>query len=257
MILIFSASAIVSNERANRTSSTLEIDPAQADDRDDEGLEEDEELSEITEIFSSITETINSLFRFSIIIRNNTNRDRYAKATAASLADPIQDYFDINHVREKFPALEAKGKKWLISRLGKAITQRRQYLKYCREHNQKTSVDLVTPNFDSLPKDTEAMPMQPAVKAPTLSGMSTLSKPPSTLAQTQASTLILNSSQNVDEEAPEDSQSQTSYATSNEEDSTSSVLHVVQLEDVSKGLDHFVCPYCWQIQAITTQRAWK
>ena len=257
MMLIFSASAIASNERANRTSSTLEVGPAQADDGNDEGLEDGEELSEITEIFSSIIETINSLFRFSIIIRNNTNRDRYAKATIASRGDPIQDHFDIQHVREKFPALEAKGKEWLINRLGKAITQRRQYLKYCREHHQKTSVDLITPKLESLQKDAEVTPMQGATKAHTVSGMSALSKPPSTLAQTQASTLILNSSQNVEEEVPEDSQSQTSYATSNEEDSSSSVLHVVQLEDVSKGLDHFECPYCWQILAITTQRAWK
>ena len=99
--------------------------------------------------------------------------------------------------------------------------------------------------------------MQPATKAHTLSGISTLSKPPSTLAQTQASTLILNSSQTVEEDVPEDSQSQTSYATSNEEESSTSVLHVVQLEDVSKGLNHFECSYCWQIQAITSQRAWK
>ena len=69
-------------------------------------------------------------------------------------------------------------------------------------------------------------------------------KPTSTLGPTQASTLILNSAQTVEEEVPEESQSQTSYATSNEEDADSSILHVVQLEDVSKGQDYFECHHC-------------
>lgn len=201
----------------------------------------------------SIQDAINNLFRYSIIIRNNTNRDRYAKASAAALSAPFNDEFDISHVWHKFPTLKSKKYEWLIERLGKAITQRRQYLRYCRVHRDKTWQDpepkpmLLRPEF-SLPK-------APNMLIP--SGRSDFSKPTSTLAPTQASTLLLTSAQIIEEEMLDDAQSQTSYATSTDEESTSHKLNVIELEDVSKGLRHFECPYCWQIQASRSQKSWK
>lgn len=86
---------------------------------------------------ASINDALNNLFRYSIIIRNNTKRDRYVKAAAAVGSSPFDESFDISHVEHKFPALGRKHDRWLINRLGRAITQRRQYLKYCREHHNK------------------------------------------------------------------------------------------------------------------------
>lgn len=256
------ATSILSNRRENRTGSVTDtlkeadagLDPVDTD-TDGRGSDGDEEASEIQEIFESIADSINSLFRFSIIIRNNTNRDRYAKAAIAAAGSLYDDKYDTNHVREKFPALE-KGKEWLIARLGKAITTRRQYLRYCREHHLKLARQAEeTLEQEDAYKEALA-PM--ATRALTAAGLSSLSKPTSTLAPTQASTLMmLNPGQTVEEDSSEEAQSQTSYATSHEEDPSSSKLHVVPLEEVSKGLKHFECPYCFQIQAITTQKAWK
>ena len=260
MLLILTAHSILSNEKTNRTSFSIDPEPTARDglcrqgDEADDTQYDGEELSEIQEIFKSIAETINSLFRFSIIIRDNTNRDRYALASAAALRNPFDDKFDINHVSEKFPILQGNGKGWLIERLGQAITQRRQYLRYCREHHHKTSRES-EPEVRYAPDNVNLL--LPPKSAPTLSGASALSKPASTLAPTQASTLILNAVQNVEEDLPEETQSQTSYASSTEEDSSSGTLHIIKLEEVSKGLKHFECPYCWRIQVITTQRAWK
>jgi hypothetical protein len=214
-----------------------------------------EELSEIREIFESITDAINNLFRLSMIIRNNTGRDRYAKAAAAAQNVPFDDRPDISHVEHKFPALKSKGKEWLIARLGKAITQRRQYLRYCREHHDKISRSAhPEPQPQTVPS-TETK--QEVIIGISMHAKSTFSKPTSTLAPTQASTLLLTSDQIPQEDPPEDAQTQTSYATSREEENSNTKLSVIKLEDVSGGLGHFECPYCWQIQASKTQKSWK
>jgi len=257
------ACSILSNARENRIGSALEARGLDLNghlvtncaDEDILMPSGDEEISEIKEIFESITDAINNLFRLSMIIRNNTSRDRYAKAAAAALSVPFDDKFDISHVEHKFPALKSKGKEWLIVRLGKAITQRRQYLRYCREHHDKISREHhPTPR----PQIIQPSEIKPEIVAGlTADARSAISKPTSTLAPTQASTLLLTSDQ-IPEEGPLDnSQSQTSYATSNEEDISSHKLRVIKLEDVSRGVSHFECPYCWQIQANKSQKSWK
>jgi hypothetical protein len=256
-----SAATIISNSTENRTCLVNEIAQERNDDLDfpkihiHAGSDDGAVASEIQEIYKSIADSINSLFRLSIIIRNNTSRDRYTKATAAGSSPPFDASYDVNHVRQKFPCL-GKGKEWLVTRLGKAITTRRQYLRYCREHHQKIAKEPEDiPAQGKSDKDTIA----PATTgAHTAGGFSGLSKPTSTLAPTQASTLLmLNPGQTLDEEPPNEVQSHTSYATSYEEDSSNNNLHVAALEDISKGLKHFECPYCFQIQSITTQKAWK
>ncbi|KAL9068762.1 MAG: hypothetical protein Q9161_005965 [Pseudevernia consocians] len=94
------------------------------------------ETSEFSEIFGTVKDTITSLMQTSIIIRNATPRDRYIRAQT-SAKDPFLESFDIAHVGHKFPKIDSEGREWLKRRLGKAIAQRRQYLKYCREHNDK------------------------------------------------------------------------------------------------------------------------
>lgn len=90
-----------------------------------------------------------------------------------------------------------------------------------------------------------------------LSPRSDLFKPPSTLAHTQASTLVLTAGEIIEEELVTDTLSQTSYATSMDEGGGSAKLHVIPVEDVAKGLAHFECIYCWQIQKAQGQKAWK
>lgn len=260
-LLILEAFSILSNERENRTSLPIEADGHVFDSHATHGGDhtpmpgDEEEISEIREIFESIIDAINSLFRLSTIIRNNTGRDRWAKAATAALTLPFNSQFDVDHVHHKFPALNSKGKKWLVARLGKAITQRRQYLRYCREHHDKTSRE-----YEPAPKPEvfpSAPPRQEAIVNLAADAQSAFSKPTSTLAPTQASTLLLTNDPLPLEEFREDTKSQTSYATSNNEDSSSSTLDVIKLEEVSRGLSHFECPYCWQIQTSKTQKAWK
>jgi hypothetical protein len=241
------AISIISHQRDNRTG----VLPNELGSSDDDG---EEEISEIREILESIDDAISNLFRFSILLRNHTNRDRYAKANAAG-GSPFNDWFDICHVDHKFPALRRAGKEWLIERLGKGITQRRQYLRYCREHREKTSTDRSS-QIDQTPQ--RVLLAVPHVQSgQVLPPRSEFSKPPSTLAHTQASTFVSMTGEANEEELADDTQSQTSYATSIDEGSKNVHLRVIPIEDVSMGANHFECIYCWQIQIARSQKSWK
>ncbi|KAH6719114.1 hypothetical protein BKA61DRAFT_473803, partial [Leptodontidium sp. MPI-SDFR-AT-0119] len=158
-------------------------------------------------------------------------RDRYAKAAAAAITNPFNDQFDICHVEHKFPTLRKRNDRWLIDRLGRAVTQRRQYLKYCREHHDKTA-------------------KEPPSAEPGTLVMRNLE------ASSQMPTTLIPSARMI-EEVVEDTQSQTSYATSTDEENSNATLSVIKLEEVSKGFKQFECPYCWQIQTARNQKAWK
>jgi hypothetical protein len=60
----------------------------------------------------------------------------------------------------------------------------------------------------------------------------------------------------VEEEIPDDAQSQMSEATSMAEDE-SNRLRVESLDDVSKGIIPFECHYCFGIHNIKRERAWR
>lgn len=244
MILDFAdhiAAAILSNSRQNRVSAGS-------------AASDSEEVSELHEILESINDGIGQLFRFSILLRNNTTRDRYSKSNLAGTNSSFNNQFDVSHVAHKFPCLASKP--WLIDRLGKAISQRRQYLRYCREHRDKTFKDhkpdsgLQTGRqlLSSVPY-TPTQQLQPS--------RSVASGPVSTLAHTQASTLVLITDKLTDEEFDDDTQSRTSYATSVDETIAVSNLHVVPIESISQGSAHFECVYCWQIQSMKNQKVWK
>lgn len=164
----------------------------------------------------------------------------------------------------KFPRLYRDDREWLRQRLGKAITQRRQYLRYCREHREKLSKIPETPNTTealSKPKTSSTFlgvqEQQPEVVS---DAQTVVSRPTSTLAPTTASTVVpakLDHLEKLEEQNEDDNRSQTSYATSVNEDENDNRLSVVRLEEVAGTAQSFECPYCWTIQRINNQRAWR
>ena len=198
----------------------------------------------------------------SIIIRNATPRDRYTKAQS-STKNPFLESFDIAHVGHKFPKVDSQGREWLKRRLGKAITQRRQYLKYCREHHDKFSqrtehVDLSPESKDLFHESGPRLGSQ--IEASTIRGVQTGHT--SVLASTVASTLQpprLGDTGGVPEgdgTDVSDSYSQTSYATSVHDNESESRLHAPSLKDIS-SFSPFECPYCWNLQEISSEKVWR
>jgi hypothetical protein len=214
-------------------------------------------MSEIKELFGSAAETTTSLFKMSIIIRRATSRDRYDKAAVAT-GDPFDGQFDISHVGHRFPRVHQT--EWLETRLGRAITQRRQYLRYCREHHEKLSKkpaarEVTQSNLENEKRTAVLDIRDKQISRDTESHSSGL-RPTSTLAPTNASTFVQASLDRLIEVSDED-RSQTSYATSVDEGDIDSELQIIPLSEVATGGSPFECPYCWSILHIKKERSWR
>lgn len=82
------------------------------------------------------------------------------------------------------------------------------------------------------------------------------SRPPSTIALTNASTLNVAALKSLDE-VPDEAQSQTSYATSLGADEDTVCLRVPTMPESAKSGLPFECHYCWTIQTVPNSRMWK
>jgi len=117
-------------------SNVSNLDSEEEESDQDEG--DEESTSTLQELFKAILASILSLMKLSILIRSSPNRDDYIKA--ASRYNTWSASPDIGHVRDKYGT--ARGSEpWLLDRLGKTITRRRQFLKYRIEHHEKMTVE--------------------------------------------------------------------------------------------------------------------
>lgn len=206
-----------------------------------------------------MAETISSLFRLSIIIQRASPRDRFTKALA-SVKEPFDSSYDIAHVGQKFPRLRTDGCRWLMERLGKAITQRRQYLRYCREHREKKAKLESPQNLDKTNEDhlSSREMLAVAQKPIHLETQSFVSgQNPATSSIPTAATTLRVDQLEVAERLSDDAISKTSLATSVEDNTASNPLRIARLEDVSRGTKTFECPYCRTIQTPKSQSHWR
>jgi hypothetical protein len=220
------------------------------DEFDEFSDDESDDLCEALELFENIKDIIASLFRLAVMIRNSTTRDRFAQASGSR--EPFMGQFDIAHVSEKFPKLNTDSKQWLKERIGKAVTQRRQYLRYTKDHRYKLGKE-------------PAELWKPAIEAPkatihllagSQAARTNTSKPVTTLADTTASTLFLQEATQVDVDF-RDNQSQTSFAFSQGGEENQDSLQLPRLSEVSNKQASFECPLCWTIQTIRRESAWR
>ncbi|KAI0147030.1 hypothetical protein GGR57DRAFT_282123 [Xylariaceae sp. FL1272] len=92
--------------------------------------------STLERVATSVCIIIDCLFCLSISIHNPAPHDRFI---SSKLTDTSHfEHHDISYVRDKFPGAEY----YLIERLGKAISRRRQYFKYRQSHREKLSAGL-------------------------------------------------------------------------------------------------------------------
>ncbi len=217
------------------------------------------EISEFSEIFGTVKNSITSLMQTSIIIRNATPRDRFVKAQSSG-EHPFLESFDIAHVGHKYPKVDSEGREWLKRRLGKAIAQRRQYLKYCREHHDKYFQK--TEDLDTSPESRHPVYELGPMSGSLYEAGTVKSEPASALAPTDASTLqpsrleVAGSMTKGDAEDLSDGYSQTSYATSIQDSTDERKLHPPSLNDITSTFP-FECPYCWTLQEFRQENSWR
>ncbi|KAK3073076.1 hypothetical protein LTR53_005653 [Teratosphaeriaceae sp. CCFEE 6253] len=240
-------------------SHTAECD-ARADLLEDEGL-----LLEMADLgtsqdcqeswlVASVADTITRLFKLSHLLAKFTSTDRFTKAESAKLPqlDPLHD---VARMQDKFSTCQAPG--WLLSRLGRANTKRRQALLYCREHRDKIAgpptkqirrlSGLLDPGHDT------SLARQ-ALSEYTAEMKTQISHP--SAIQTTASTLKPMESVPIDDGFDE-SRSLSTVATSLAGADSRYALRVPRLEDVATVSEHFQCPLCCTIQRLNGQLSWR
>ena len=151
-------------------------------------------------------------------VRNSTWNNRYTKSVAFDTSH-FQPY-DIEHVGQKFP----EAQKFIIDRLGKAISRRRQYLKYREEHAFKLAFY----------KEEHGSTVAPS--------------------ETTASAYDEHFDKEVVTQKDEDMQSETSYATSLSR-STNSRMPRIPKEAANE--QPFECPFCHTIAVVKDMHGWK
>jgi hypothetical protein len=264
----FVASLIVSGEKPNEVWQPLVVssDDLACDSSSDSSSSSSntagnlagEETSEIQELFSAVVGANTSPFKLSMVIRSSPPRDSYNKAASIY---PYDTKYDIGHVWEKYPAARERNL-WLIDRLGKAITRRRQYLRYREEHRGKLSG--TCKRSENEPESQRDLPQADTASRPEHPPPRDIfgSMAPSTLAPTTATTYVANEPVQV-ENFSDGGGSQTSYATTAvSEDASNNISIPPPPEKSTDGMRFeygkpFECPYCYTIQIVANRSAWK
>ncbi|KAI5810617.1 hypothetical protein BZA77DRAFT_361001 [Pyronema omphalodes] len=113
------------NDPESSEQDATDTDPDSSDDEPEEDV--------ITATADEVGHSISSLFRLTANIQNLASRDRMERIEKIDVS--AFGPFDINHVRDKYGLGEDA--QYLIERLGKANTKRRQLLKYNEQHHDK------------------------------------------------------------------------------------------------------------------------
>ena len=220
---------------------------------DDEGptgavTTETEELSEAFEVFQTTQTMISCLFRLSHIIRKATKRDRYA-TSSRKREDPYDERLDIAHVGHKYPKLHETP--WLEARLGRAITRRREAIRYSKEHHHKLARGVEQFELDQAPIEHAENPtLVPDREKPSSeSRVNPSYQLQSSLGSTKASTLdpdkVVILYEKATEDVVEDQATDSSYATTEVAAEGEGALRIPPIPDEGEEGKEFLCPYCW------------
>ena len=216
-------------KRLGEARSFIQNDTVDGDDEDVESLqgsssEDEEPQSETQQLQRSVATIINCLFQMSMLVRKPAQHDLRIASRKADVAH--FEHFDHNHVRDKYPGADDL----IVSRLGRAITRRRMYLKYRERHAMKLKQGINT-----------------AVGV----------KDNATSAGALSETVVTDAlSRNIEfqDNASDSGISRTSYAPTL---MSGGNITIPAPPKASKGGEPFECPYCRFIINAQSTRSWN
>ncbi|RMZ79301.1 hypothetical protein DV737_g3445, partial [Chaetothyriales sp. CBS 132003] len=133
---------ICSDDFSDDDESDLILTPDTVEDEDDPN----ELITESRDLHLSVNESITSLLRLSIQVHASSRKAKFARSSVDQVYSIAPD---TNHARDFFPF--ASSNEPLITKLGKANAQRRQWLQYRWRHREKLSVDLSGQKEEPIP----------------------------------------------------------------------------------------------------------
>ncbi|KIX08476.1 uncharacterized protein Z518_03132 [Rhinocladiella mackenziei CBS 650.93] len=216
-------------ERLRRTLEDANEFLTEGEEEHENMLVDDEEETELQQIYRGLVNTIDCLFQLSMTIRRPASHDRLLgiKKLDAVIFEP----FDRNHVVNKHPNADSI----IVDRLGAAISRRRAALKYRERHHAKLGKGIERTVDDR--NDRSAWDDGDEHH----------------LSETIA-TDFQESHIDFEETASNSGASQTSYAPSLWE--SSDKITVPHPPRDSAGGQPFKCPYCFFIITVSNRRSW-
>ena len=204
-----------------------------------------------------IQQAVDCLYRASMDLRRQKTVNRYDKCSDIDMS--FFEPFDVSYTRQKFPSAKA----FLLQRLGRAISKRRQWLKYREQHALKLGqfLDPAENLLDSasILSETTATTFEVPTAAIehdnslegelTSEGSHHLGSEPS--ISNLAATFNLASLRRV--QSMSTIATETTYATTLGDEGR------LRMPDIpEEGLDSrpFECPYCHHIVSVSTTHAW-
>lgn len=219
--------------------------------------------TELEELCLIVGDIITSLLRSSTLMRTATVRDRYARAAIAGKDYPFDPELDIRHVKDLYPKIAARP--WLATRLGTAITRRRQFLRYSLEHRDRLAAEETAQ--PGTVEASGASQMLWSGQRPQTEASIKLDPPDltlrhrATIAGTAATTVQAGAALGVDVRnlhlSTEDDLISESTSFVSSISASSDKIRVARLDSLSKAGSPFECPYCRGIVQFRNQTAWK
>lgn len=247
--------SIVSHER--ESAGEWDSDSSDSSLDGESGSEPEDPLPSTTELeerFLEVKHIITCLYKLSIVIQSPASRDRIQRCAHIEVGH--YEYFDIAHVSEKFPLAQ----QFLIDRLGRSNTKRRQLLEYHKRHHDKLALYIDAPMASGIAQKTFALDLGDGV----LEADAVVDGSPTAVAATIAKTLNTQTTVSTFFERPslvpggsDTGQSQISHGTSVGDD-THTKLRIPAPPIAGRALDGepFECPYCFCMVEVEDSRAW-
>jgi hypothetical protein len=195
------------------------------------------EVTELQQLISNTAEVVTCLMRLSIAIRNPAPHNQYKESRHIDMS--YFEKFDIEHVCAKFPNAPA----YLTERLGAAISRRRQYLRYRKDHQERLKQGL---EQIELPQAIYEHEETSVGQSERIESTVASSIPPA--MRTSGPTIQVEK-----QDYYEDVLSQTSYASSNNDPAK---LRPPPLPEQGYNGEPFECPLCCRLSSVSQTSAW-
>lgn len=217
-------------------------------------------MEELDECLGEVRHVVTCLYKFSIAIQNPAPLRRLQKSSVIDVSH--FEHFDIQHISNKFPGAHP----YLVERLGRSNTRRRQLLRYHELHHDKVAgrygLEPLVPG--PVEKGTRQGGNQSAMtnsreheRNEIPQGTSKKRPATHTLSATTVTAYERTTEENTLEQLSDAGFSQTSYS--------SSVYGIVEKlrvppppsQQCAFQGEAFQCPYCFIITTVTGQKSWK
>ncbi|KAF8536480.1 hypothetical protein BDD12DRAFT_912112 [Trichophaea hybrida] len=271
--VINEAIAIVSGETSLDTQSLHSSDFSDSSSESESDPVVFKPTNDLERCVLELNHIITCLYKFSIAIRNPAPSDKLRKCSKIDVSH--FEYFDQQHVREKFP----EAAEFLIERLGRANTRRRQLLKYHEKHHEKIAARYDPPSLNASVAEREEMILPLEAVIGDEDGQGEVTAPnqcaarrnetfdtsiivPNTIAasititDTTVSTAYFQGERDTTDLRSDADYSQTSYGPSEAGDPEVLRVPPPPNQESAYNYEPFQCPYCYSMITVVGETSW-